>query len=70
MQLKLIPRHRFVAIYFLFVIFLASFDCNSYSVLAQSKQQPINANKQDGSSRGRPTRRRGTGSHVMVNVSL
>jgi Domain of Unknown Function (DUF928) len=64
MQIKLIPREKSTAIYFLFALFVILFSCINYSQAAQAQSQysTINANTQDGSSRGRPTRRQGTGS--------
>jgi Domain of Unknown Function (DUF928) len=64
MQLRLIPRHQFTAIYFLFALLVMFFSCINYSqaALGQSQNLTNNTNIQDGSSRGRPTRRRGTGS--------
>jgi Domain of Unknown Function (DUF928) len=55
------PRQRFVAIHFIFAIFLL-FGCISYSVPVLGKSEQPKKNTQDGTSRGRPTRRQGTGS--------
>ncbi len=64
MKRKLIPHQRFTAIYSIFAILVVSFSYVSYSPAAQgqSKQPTNNTDSPDGSSRGRPTRRRGTGS--------
>jgi Domain of Unknown Function (DUF928) len=57
------PRQRFVAIHFIFAIFLL-FGCISYSVPVLGKSEQPTKNTQDGTSRGRPTRRQGTGSRT------
>lgn len=72
--MKIKSQSRFCTIYFLFAIFLL-FGCIGYSVptLAQNKQPTVNT-PQNGSSRGRPTRRQGTGSRngecAMVKIPL
>jgi Domain of Unknown Function (DUF928) len=61
MIIKIKPCQSFVPIYFIFTIFLL-FGSIGYSVAAQVKSEPPKKTTQDGTSRGRPTRRQGTGS--------
>jgi Domain of Unknown Function (DUF928) len=73
MLIKIKPYQRFPAIYFIFAIFFL-FGSISYSVPALGKSEQLTKNTQDGTSRGRPTRRRGTGSRngecEAVNMRL